>query len=286
MDYTPILVTGCSRSGSTWVGESIGLNKKLRYIYEPFNIDIKSPNRLKFPFQFMYINEENGAEYYQPIQKLLTTIPLKERLANFGQGKQRPLLKDPLAVFSAPWLNKQFQAKVVVTIRHPASIVSSRKKLGWRFNFKNFLQQSLLMQDYLEPLRSDLESLTKRDRDIIDESIMLWKVIYYVVDIYRHNHPDWLFIRHEDICADPLAAFKQIFAYLNITVSDSICQSILDSTSEKNPTEIPTATQHNLRRNSRSVSELWKSRLSATEIQRVRQETGELADKFYSEAEW
>jgi hypothetical protein len=41
--------------------------------------------------------------------------------------KRIPLVKDPFAVFSIPWLIQQLKFKVVVTIRHPAAFTSSLK---------------------------------------------------------------------------------------------------------------------------------------------------------------
>ena len=60
------------------------------------------------------------------------------------------LLKDPIALFSTPWLVDRFNVHAVVMIRHPAAYVSSVSRLGWRFDFGYLLGQDLLMRDLLD----------------------------------------------------------------------------------------------------------------------------------------
>lgn len=44
--------------------------------------------------------------------------------------RSRPLVKDPFALFSAEWFADNFDAEVIVIVRHPAAVVSSIKRLG------------------------------------------------------------------------------------------------------------------------------------------------------------
>ena len=69
----------------------------------------------------------------------------------------RPLLKDPIAVFSAAWLARTFGMRVVLSVRHPAAFAASLKRLDWTFDFNQLLAQPLLMRDLLEPFGEQLE---------------------------------------------------------------------------------------------------------------------------------
>ncbi len=42
----------------------------------------------------------------------------------------RPLIKDPIGLFSYKWLVSKFDMDVLVLIKHPAAFVSSLKKNG------------------------------------------------------------------------------------------------------------------------------------------------------------
>ena len=69
----PILVTGSHRSGTTWVGKMISLNKNVGYIHEPFNIGLRPrDNKLKLNHWFTYINSNYPNE--ENIKNKLTNI--------------------------------------------------------------------------------------------------------------------------------------------------------------------------------------------------------------------
>ncbi|MGF1496389.1 MAG: sulfotransferase [Elainellaceae cyanobacterium] len=281
-------MTGSSRSGSTWVGSKVALSREVRYIYEPFNIDIKhKPGNFKFPLQFMYIDEHNELRYYNQVFNGIYWSSWKTKVQSITGIEKRPLIKDPIAIFSTEWLAKTFGAKVIITIRHPAGVVSSRKRLNWRFDFSNILSQENLIKDYLFPYVSEISRATNSSKyDVIDESILLWKIIYHFVAIQREKHPDWLFVRHEDICLNPLKEFKGIFDYLGLTLTDSVREEILADTSEVNLAETETPTQHSFQRNSRKLIKLWRDRLSAEEVQRIKDGVSPIYEQFYSELEW
>ena len=162
----PILVTGSHRSGSTWAGKSMALAPHTGYIQEPFNVNIRFGVIAK-PFKnwFQYICEENSEHYTEVLRKAIYYgYPLGRNiarartvrmLANIAkdQGlswlhkirKDTPIVKDPIAVFSADWLSKTYDMNVLVMIRHPAAFCSSLKIKNWKFDFNNLLDQPLLI---------------------------------------------------------------------------------------------------------------------------------------------
>ena len=110
-----------------------------------------------------------------------------------------PLLKDPIAVFSAEWLNTTFGTEPVLLVRHPAAFAASVKRLDLRHPFGHFLAQPLLMRDWLEPYAEQLETFARREQDIVDQAILLWNVIHHALAEYRTRHPDWILLRLEDL---------------------------------------------------------------------------------------
>ncbi len=306
MENKPILVTGAHRSGTTWVGKILSLYPTITYIEEPFNYQygiLSRKNLIKIPFP--YITDKNGNKYFNALKRILYFDNLHSEYAPhhiyskgvstlfalrrilyfrfFSSQQIRALNKDPLALFAAEWLEKAFNMKVVITIRHPAGFASSLKRLNWRFDFKPFLQQKELMEDYLGPFE---EEMRMPNKDIIYESALLWKCLYYVVDKYRQRHPDWIFIRHEDLCRNPVKEFGNLYNRLKLPFSYKIREKIKEYSSFHNPIEPPNNEVHYLKRNSRSLTKQWKRRLTKEEIKRIRDITGELSYKYYSEDEW
>ena len=131
----------------------------------------------------------------------------------------RPLLKDPIAVFSAEWLAETFGAQVVVLIRHPAAFADSLNRAGWNYDFSNFLRQPLLMERYLYRFADEIRAAAAQPMDILDQASLLWRAIYHTVYEYQQAHPAWYFVRHEDLSLDPIAEFRRLFGYLDLPFS-------------------------------------------------------------------
>jgi len=56
--------------------------------------------------------------------------------------------------------------------------------------------------------------------------------------------------------------------------------------SDKLPVEAVNGTAHVLQRDSRANIATWRTRLTATEIERVREATAAVSPRFYGEDEW
>jgi len=193
-------------------------------------------------------------------------------------------MKDPIAIFSAEWLASTFNMDVIVLIRHPAAFVSSLKRLNWTFPFSHFLEQPLLMRDYLYPFKEEIKKYAIEEHDIIDQATLLWKIIHYVIAKFKTNHKDWIFVRHEDISKDPLVEFQNIFEKLNLQFSNYVKNIIKKYTNSTNP--VDPSNPSSLRRNSKQNIWNWKNRLNKEEIVRIRYKVKDISDLFYSDEEW
>ena len=305
----PILVTGSHRSGTTWVGEVLSTSSATTYIHEPFN-GMCRPGifSFEFPNVFTYITEENEIEFYSDIASMLSfqydakaelaacktprdVARLARDYAVFYQSKRlskSPLVKDPMAILSAEWLAKKFTAKVLMLIRHPASFVSSCHQLKWPFYFENFLNQPLLMRDYLHPFESEMVRCIEdkqSEQYSIDRLSLLWKVLYYVVARFREKHSDWLFVRYEDICNNPMDQYTHIFSDLNVAFSSASQSFIRESTTYANSKHYLEEI-HSVKRDSKKHVDVWKRRLAPEDIQRIRQIVEPVAAEFYTDEDW
>lgn len=296
---TPILVTGSHRSGTTWVGRMLALSGEAGYMHEPFN-----PRRVpgwsgeRIPYWFLYVTDENERHYVDVVRDVLAFRypglsnlrhvlsprgaalfgPDLARSIRYRIAKPRPLLKDPIALFSAPWLATRFDAQVVVMIRHPAAFVSSIKRLGWHFRFRSWLAQEPLLRDRLEPFRDDMHRCWAGEGDVIEQGIVMWNAIHHVIDAYRSEHPEWSFVRHEDLAAAPVEGFRDLYSHFGLTWSDKVEAGIRQH-SEGETAE--TRRHGAVKRDSAATVDLWKTRLAPEEIDRIRAGTAEIAARFY-----
>lgn len=282
-------------------------SREAAYIDEPFTPS-RSPAWLAepLPYWFMYITEENEGTYRAALQRVVDlrypvwdvlrrTRSLKQlarqapeipRSFVFRSRHLRPLFKDPLAIFSAEWLARTFDMDMVVMIRHPAAFISSIKRLNWGFDYeRNWLPQELLMRDLLGH-RADEYRGYEGEVDLLGEGIVVWNSVYDVVSRYRDRHPEWNFVRYEDLATDPLAGFEGIYKSVGLTWNSEVEQRIAGSSGSSNPKEVPVWRRRAVKRDSASAKKAWLTRLNPQEIERIRAGTDEIANRFYSDADW
>ena len=270
------------------------------YVHEPLNKDLHiSVLQANVQYWFPLVNENNASTYklkfsrlfkykYPFIENLLSVRhPLdlakllrdQFRFAIAQALDRRPILKDPLALFAAPWLSSEFQVEVLVLIRNPFAFCSSLKIKNWSFPFKDFVDQPELMDGLLFEFREDIYRSANEAQSIIDQGILLWNCFHTAIRKYQLSNPNWIFRTHEKLSQDPVNQFRKVFAELDLQFTEDCKVAIRKSTGEFNPAE--QMTNNEFIRNSRKNIHNWKSRLTKVEIEKVRKGTAELLDFFY-----
>ncbi len=306
-DARPILVTGSHRSGTGWIGRMIAACRRppVAYLWEPFSL-LHRPGTfaVRFPYWFPYVSTANEEPYLGPMRDLLSyryrisaeltaVRSLKDAarmprdwltFARYRRIRARPLLKDPIAVFSAGWLADRFSMDVVVLIRHPAAFADSLVRRGWRHPFDHFLRQPLLVSEVLSPFEEQIRKFATAEQPLLDQACLLWNLVHHAIAQYRASRPGWLFLRLEDVAQDPEVAFARIYGHLHLSFDDAVRRTIREHSAPSNPVE--TADPSVVRRNSRAAAVAWRSRLDASEVERIRTLTHPLASAFYSDEDW
>ncbi len=275
------------------------------YIHEPFN-PYRRPGwgAGRIPHWFLYVDRANESLYmplvrdilafHYPLLRNLGEIRSIKRAAFFTRDlgdsvrgrllRRRPLLKDPIALFSAEWLAQRFDAQVVITIRHPAAFASSIKRLGWRFEFRGWLAQGSLLRDWLHPFEAEMRRLSSPEADIIDQAVVMWNAMHHVIHAYRERHPEWSFVRHEDLSHAPVEGFRKLYETLDLRWNDQVARDIARHSVAVRK---PTSWHHSsVRRDSRAATNSWMTRLTPAEIGRIRDGCHQLSSLFYGENAW
>jgi hypothetical protein len=198
----------------------------------------------------------------------------------------RPLMKDPIAFFSAEWLAATFGMDVIVLIRHPAAFASSLERLGWTFPFENLLAQPRLLQTYLAPFEDDIRRQNAAPPDVVAHAVLAWRLIHHTILEYQRYHPDWIFLRHEDLSLRPVDEFRSLCGRLGLSFPRRVRRTIEEYSGEGNAGEVSSRRSNELRRNSRANIWNWWHRLRPEDVARVRAGTEELARMFYPEPAW
>jgi hypothetical protein len=212
--------------------------------------------------------------------------PRKIRLLyRLSQKKQFyiPILKDPLALFSSEWLHDNFETKNIVIVRHPAGFISSLIKNNWSFDFTNFDRQPALLSNELSKFQIKIKEQVHGDNDILNQGILLWNMIHEYIDQLKMKHPEWYFIKLEDLALQPLSEFERIFNYLEIPMTIEVLNMIRKTTSTSNKTEREKAVNL-VHRNSKEIIDIWKKRLSKSEQLNIHDNCK--WSLFYSQNDW
>jgi Sulfotransferase domain len=301
----PILVTGMPRSGTTWVGRTLCASKRAGYLNEPFNL-VTSPGTIRVPVRswYPYITPENEERFLPPLAGVLEfKYPLVRELIrcrnridllhtlkmwrSFVESRsRRPLVKEPHAVFSADWFARRLGSDVVVTVRHPAAVVASWKRLDWSFDFTHLLRQPALVRDRLRPFAAEMEAALAPSQDLVDRVALLWRVVYHVVAEYRERFPEFHVVRHEDLSRDPLEEYRRLYDALGLPFTAEAAEAVAASSGGGNPKETRVENPHETRLDSRANLEHWRRRLDADEVARIRRITEETARLYYVDTEW
>lgn len=304
----PVLVTGLGRSGTTWVGSTLCLSGELHYVHEAAGAHTaprKWPMKLplgRSPY-FCHDNEDQVLDKFADVVQL--KYPLASRLREVRsltdamlavqqfraakRARQRgipPLLKDPGLFFSAPWIEERFGAQVIMMVRHPASVISSIKRLGWKPDFHNWLDQPLVLRDHLGVYEHRLRERVQSERDPIDDGILLWNMYNDTLRKFRAKYPWWILIRQEDIAADPVTQFQELYKKIGLEWNEKVKNRVEEMTGSGNPSEDPLKKVWTTIRDSKATTTTWRSRLTVSEVKRIKAGTAEVSGAFYKEDEW
>jgi hypothetical protein len=301
----PILVTGSIRSGTTWVGRTLHASGQTTYVSEPLNVHPRiGVMGAKVTHRYTYIcdgHQEivanalrrtaaldyNLRDEARAINSVKDALRMLRDAYRFGRGRllgSTPILKDPFAVFSVEWFARVLNCRIVIVVRRPQAFVASLKRLGWRFNFVDLRDQPALMRERLEPYRQEMEGISSND--IVAQGMLLWRMIYDTAWDACRRCPEFITVRHEDLCREPVQGFHVLYDRLGLTFSPAVEAAILASTNAGNPTELSPKLVHSTKLYSRASLDNWRRTLSPQEVDRIRASTWDTFLKFYAPDEW
>lgn len=196
----------------------------------------------------------------------------------------RPLIKDPIAVFSSEWIAQTFDAQVLVTVRHPAAFVHSIVRAGWAPDFNDLLCQPALCNGPLQHHTSALRDAEHEDAPPEKKAALLWAVIYDVVLTYSERNPSWHIVRNEDLAVRPHDTYRTVFTHLDLDFSETVQETIDMMTTARQPDgPMPL---HAVRRNSQREAWKWRRKLNTATVHQIREWTTPTWTAFYEESEW
>jgi hypothetical protein len=206
-------------------------------------------------------------------------------------GSCLPLFKDPIALMSADWIAREYDANVVMLVRHPAAHVASVKRLKWRAPVEDFTSQPDLLSWLPSDLSAELLARAARrpepDAGVFDleDTVLCWKVFHETIFRYSREHPDWLVVRHEDLATNYLDGFRTLYGNLGLNWGQQQAQMVETHCARTNQLVRGTV-KHELRQDSKKVVRAWMQELDRFELEAIRSLSSPVWHKYYAPASW
>ena len=167
-----------------------------------------------------------------------------------------------------------------------AAFVASIKAAKWVLHYRTFLEQPALMEDLLADFREEIEAMAGQEDDTLQSAILLWRIIHQQISEWQTAHPDWIFLRHEDLSRDPEAEFRALYDRLGLEFTEKVRRDMQQYTGQQRSKGPQLYNRARIIRDSRSNILRWKERLSPEEIATIRQAVEPISSRFYTDADW
>ncbi len=212
-----VFLAGSGRSGTTWLSGVINYRGRYRYVFEPFN-----PARVGAFAGFgskQYLRPDDTREAFLKPARLALSGGLRDPWMdrfNTRLVARRRLVKDIRANLMLGWMRANFPGMpIVLLLRHPCAVVTSRLALGWRDNLDETMAQEDLVRDHLLPMESQIRAAA----DDFERHLFLWCIDNYVP--LRQFAPGEIHLAfYEDLLLNPEDGLRSLFGFLELDLDD------------------------------------------------------------------
>jgi hypothetical protein len=214
-----VFLAGSGRSGTTWLSEVINYKGAYRYVFEPFN-----PARVRAFGHFrskQYLRPDDVREAFLEPARLALSGDLKDPWTDRFNAKfvaRRRLIKDIRANLLLGWMRANFPGMpIVLLLRHPCAVVTSRLTLGWKDNLGETMAQEDLVEDFLLPVEAEIRAA----RDDFERHLFLWCIDNYV-PLRQFARGEMHLVFYEDLLENPEDGLRDLFGFLGEDMDDRV----------------------------------------------------------------
>lgn len=232
----PILVLSLPRSGSSWVGITLGKAKNAMYLREPVTTSHMAVGGkavidfdLQNPPEAYKIAGDNA---FQGIPLFPSNVVIMPDQFSVFDRKQRHVVIKEVNPYACAWYIHCYQPRVLFLVRHPAGVAQSFRRLDWwpDTNENQFYRRQ---GNHQGAALSAAYSCLKSYQDN--------KIIFY-----------------EDLCERPLEIFGEMFEFAGLNLDAQLEQYIMSST-----TNGDRSIHWNTNRDSKKMIDIWGNDISS-----------------------
>ena len=268
-------LAGSGRGGTTWIAELINYDNSYRFMFEPFFARNVPEVRAYANRQYLRPDDDDPV-YLEPARRVLSGRIRNQWIDYYNHRRivKRRLIKDIRANLFLKWLHLHFPGMpIVLLIRHPLAVASSRFYHGWNNDLANFLTDERLMADHLEPHRRLLETVS----DPFEKHVVQWCVENFV-PLRQFARGELHLAFYENFSVEPRAELERLFAYLGKPFPEAVLDLV------ERPSRMTWALPGS-RTPRKSDPDAWRPYVSAERVQRALDVIARFGlDALYTEA--
>lgn len=216
----PICVAGFPRSGTTWLGRTLGDAPGVRVYHEPFN-PVTVPRSSIADFRYAPTDDADPAfdslvvdAFAGRVDSPQVRVGLRPRYRRFRRWPARTLVKTVFCLLALERIATLTGARIVVITRHPLDVAASWRRLSWDpdRHLASLRAQPRLVLEHLE----SFESILCGPHDFWSALGALWGASHFVLRRLVARNPAWTVLGFETLCADPVASFERLYRELGL----------------------------------------------------------------------
>ena len=237
-----MLILSLPRSGSSWLGATLGSASNALYLREPVSQSwliagnkttlVEAPAAGPPP---LYRAAAEAA--FAGLPSFPPHIVANPRQWRLAARRQRRLVIKEVNPLATQYYLSQFHARLVLLVRHPAAVALSFCERGWWST--NWISWTEMGARQGRTLRAAMEAVTGYD----DARVVLY----------------------EDFCQNPLACFNELFVFAGLTWDTAVADRI-----QRESSDASGQGAYSTSRLSREMLRAWASKMAPDAVAQVR----------------
>ena len=307
----PVLIAGLPRSGTTWTMRVLGRAPGTIRIPEPDNEDgspaaIHAKRRLgRYPclipgqvstdYRNLWAWILSGApESWRSLQARRILSPgaatrifdgsmdlttwsaaTLARSPRPGPAPSAPVVAKSIhAQLALDWIAHEFDVTTLVLLRHPANVLASWMET----QLKDSRNSTLETRPDVRTRYTDRWGVAPPGDEPVEK--VSWRIGLLIAALEEavSRHPEWHVRTHEELCADPVAAFRTLFADLGLEWSRTTEQYVIDNDTPGEGFET--------RRVASELRDSWQTRLDADQVATLRRTLARFPISTWTDADF
>lgn len=258
-----VLVLSLGRSGSTWLGSTLGQAADALYLHEPLTQSLLATGGQETNFEIDPANPPRpyrdwAAAAFAGLPALPAPAKSPTRIVRFAEQwrlserRRRRLVIKEVNPFACAWLVQRYRPKVIYLVRHPAAVALSNGRLGF-LNGQNIWQR-----------QGEHQGRAHR----------------HVLNALSAGGYDYRVMVYEELCTDPLGHFRSLFSFAGLHWDEAAEQRVQANSAggdKDNPWSVA--------RNSEAMIHSWRAEIESHDLLALQQAFAGYNLPWYTQAE-